>query len=114
MDIMPTKTIIHFRERYIAEKFVQGTPGSEIPSVGKVDMSWVQTPLPPMNLAGSKPTPIPNLQQQKLEEKFEPTEDVQMPDEGDAMATGGVSAARGLEREAHEHIDYDVADDEWS
>lgn len=30
-----------------------GTPNGEIPSVGKVDLAWVQTPLPPVNLSPS-------------------------------------------------------------
>lgn len=76
-----------------------GLPGGELPSVGKVEMAWVQTPLAPINI--SNPNPIK-------------TEDSAM-DEGDAISTVPVSYADvKREREQVENLDYDVADDnEW-
>ena len=90
-----------------------GTPGSEIPSVGKVDMTWIQTPLPPVNLATLKVAPIAGQQDSGNGAHSPPAEDVQMGDEGNAMARG-TSPARGHERNEHQNLDYDVADDEWS
>lgn len=80
------------------------TPNSEIPSVGKVDMSWIQTPLPPVNL-----TPRPSPHVIKVED------DTAM-DEGDAMATHSTSAEGGETVEEHlQNYDYDVAgEDEWN
>ena len=75
---------------------------SEIPSVGKVDLAWVQTPLPPVNLnppLSSKP---------KVEDR-----DVDVHMEGDAMAATS-SPSHAHAQEQAENIDYDVADDnEW-
>ncbi len=38
--------VITFKDRFTAEKFMYGS--TEIPSVGKVEFSWVNTPLPPV------------------------------------------------------------------
>lgn len=78
---------------------------SEIPSVGKVELAWIQTPLPQVNAAV------------KTELKKTNGED-----EGDAM-TGVMDEVFGVKQERHErheqheqhqqeHIDYDVADDD--
>ena len=87
-----------------------GLQSGEIPSVGKVDLSWIQTPLPPVTL--------PNTQ--NLSGGIKAEADVKMEGgmEGDAMAQDsssiGISGGVGGEREIQENIDYDVAgDDEW-
>jgi len=73
----------------------------EIPSVGKVDLAWIQTPLPPVNLAT------------KSSFKNENAEDTAM-DEGDAMASTSSPAPLGHGHEQQDNIDYDVADDnDW-
>lgn len=75
-----------------------GLPGGELPSVGKVELSWIQTPLPPVNLAALKAS------------NGEET----MMDEGDAMAHTSSPARGGHSSEQQENIDYDVADDnDW-
>jgi RNA-binding protein 26 len=85
-----------------------GTPSGEIPSVGKVELFWIQTPLPPV-------TPItPTAALSK-------GEDIAMGmgmDEGDAMASGpvngGVRSGQAQEQQDNANLDYDVADDnEW-
>lgn len=102
LEITPTRTAIIFKDRFTAEKFMR-TPNSEIPSVGKVDMSWIQTPLPPVNL-----TPKPLHTTTKIEE------DTTM-DEGDAMANNPAAAEREVVEEPHQNYDYDVAgEDEWN
>lgn len=75
-----------------------GLPGGELPSVGKVDLAWIQTPLPPVILAA----------------KAVNGEDLTM-DEGDAMAsTSSPARGGGHGHEQHENLDYDVADDnDW-
>lgn len=79
-----------------------GLPNGEIPSVGKVELAWIQTPLPPVNLSKPEAATASKM------------EDV----EGDAMAedsspthgNGGAGAAN----DQREDIDYDVADDnDW-
>ena len=98
LEITPERTAITFKDRFTAEKLMYGLPGGEIPSVGKVDLSWIQTPLPPVNVAALK----------GLKD-----EDATM-DEGDAMAHTSSPARGGLAHEQAENIDYDVADDsEW-
>jgi len=85
-----------------------GTPGGQIPSVGKVELAWVQTPLPPINLSTKTP-----LLKSEVEAKPE-SEDSPM--EGDAMAHDSSPAhALGHGHDpAQENIDYDVADDnDW-
>jgi RNA-binding protein 26 len=81
-----------------------GIPNGEIPSVGKVELSWIQTPLPPVTL-GSKTNVGKNGD-----------DDVQM-DDDDAMATASSPAqggGGGGEQEPQENLDYDVADDnDW-
>ena len=75
-----------------------GLPGGEIPSAGKVELTWIQTPLPPVNLAAMKAIK---------------DEDTTM-DEGDALAETSSPARGGSSHEQQENIDYDVADDnEW-
>lgn len=82
-----------------------GIPNGEIPSVGKVELSWIQTPLAPVTLP-AKTNVAKNLD-----------DDVQM-DDGDAMATASSPApgGGGDQQEPQENLDYDVADDndnEW-
>lgn len=73
-----------------------GVPGGEIPSVGKVEMAWVSTPLPPVNIS----TPIKS--------------DDSAMDEGDAMAPAPTLVHADPKRETMENLDYDVADDnDW-
>ncbi|TVY42912.1 putative RNA-binding protein [Lachnellula occidentalis] len=98
------KTSITFKDRFTAEKFMYGLPGGELPSVGKVDMAWVQTPLAPINLSTSTSTSTPVK-----------TEDSAMAmDEGDAMVPTYAPEHADLKREHVENLDYDVADDnDW-
>ncbi|KUJ10326.1 RNA-binding domain-containing protein [Mollisia scopiformis] len=102
LEITPTRTSILFKDRFTAEKFMR-TPDNEIPSVGKVEMSWIQTPLPPVNL-----TPKPSSTAIKVDD------DTAM-DEGDAMASSPVQAGGEVVEEQHSSYDYDVAgEDEWN
>lgn len=80
-----------------------GTTNGEIPSVGKVEMAWVQTPLPPVNLS-NKPTSVT---------KPEPS-DVMHIDEGDAMAQDSSPMQGSGHGQEHQELDYDIADDnDW-
>ncbi|RDL38838.1 uncharacterized protein BP5553_03178 [Venustampulla echinocandica] len=100
IDTTPVRTTITFKERFMAEKFMRSLSDGEIPSVGKVELAWVQTPLPPVNLNNTS----------------KPHGDDTAMDEGDAMAMES-SPPRGMashEREPMENLDYDIADDnEW-
>jgi RNA-binding protein 26 len=93
--------VIAFKDRFTAEKFMYGIPGGEIPSVGKVELTWIQTSLPPVNLATNNLTRNENF------------DDAAM-DEGDAMAHTSSPALGGHGHDHQDSIDYDVADDnEW-
>ena len=92
--------LVTFKDRFTAEKFMYGD--TDIPSVGKVELAWVNTPLPPVGSATA-------VKQQDG--------DAHMPDRdgdgsGSATATvdGGVRAAVAVAE-----VDYDVAedDDRW-
>ncbi|KAL2352546.1 CCCH zinc finger and RRM domain-containing protein [Cryomyces antarcticus] len=74
--------VVAFTERYMAETFIASA--KDIPHIGKVELSWVTTPLPLI-------TPAP----------------VQQGDGDVAMGDGSnVAGEKGLD------VDYDVADDE--
>lgn len=81
-----------------------GTTNGEIPLVGKVDLTWVQTPLPPVTLP---PTTNPSKNGD---------DDTQM-EEGDAMSTSSPAHGAGgnhAKEEHQENIDYDIADEnDW-
>ncbi len=88
-DRPETTQLITFKDRFTAEKFMYGT--KDIPSVGKLDFEWVNTPLPPVKVVKK--------------------------DDGDtgmagASADGDNSADKGL---GVGEVDYDVAeeDDRW-
>lgn len=67
--------------------------------MGKVELGWIQTPLPPVNLAAKAP-------------KMDSSEEAM--DEGDAMALTSSPAQGGPGNYQQENIDYDVADDnDW-
>jgi RNA-binding protein 26 len=44
LEITPERAALTSKDRFIAEKFMYGLPGGELPSVGKVELSWIQTP----------------------------------------------------------------------
>ncbi|KAG9234951.1 hypothetical protein BJ875DRAFT_375332 [Amylocarpus encephaloides] len=96
LDITPSSTSITFKERFVGEKFMYSLTDGEIPGAGKVEMSWVQTPLPPVNL------PPPGG----------PKRDEQ--DEGDdvmAMDDSPVRTKNEREPVGGDNLDYDAADD---
>ncbi|KZF23450.1 hypothetical protein L228DRAFT_260275 [Xylona heveae TC161] len=84
----PNSQVITFKDRATAEKFLYTS--SDIPGVGKVELSWVNTPLPPVSLPPKQP------------EQPSQDNDAQM---GDGDATAADSAR-------HADVDYDVADDD--
>ncbi|CZR62353.1 uncharacterized protein PAC_12250 [Phialocephala subalpina] len=118
IETAPNRTVITFKDRFTAESFMK-TPNSEIPSVGKVDMAWIQTPLPPVTLqTTSTPTPKQSISATTIKVD----EDTNM-DEGDAMASspangggeGGVVAGGEEQHIGGGNYDYDVAgEDEWN
>lgn len=101
-----------------------GTTNGEIPSAGKVDMAWVQMPLPPVNLNKEQPAVNPNLTSTQDNRSNDDMTDVRMDDLNDGQrqghdgigsgAGGGGEDAHGDDRERQQDLDYDVADDDWS
>lgn len=86
----PDSLVVTFKERYLAEKLMFGT--SEIPSVGKVELSWVANP--PISTPASTGAFTPSGNR---------GEDTAMENSG---GTNG--------HENMGEVDYDVADDEDS
>ncbi|PQE23227.1 hypothetical protein CJF31_00006960 [Rutstroemia sp. NJR-2017a BVV2] len=106
-DLVATPTHCHitFKDRHTAEKFMYGLPNGEIPSVGKVELAWMQTPLPPVNL--SKP-------EAATTSKMEDVEGDAMADDSSPTHGNGGAGPANDQRDAREDIDYDVADDnDW-
>lgn len=60
---------------------------SDIPGVGKVEFSWVNTPLPPVQFSAKN-------------------------DDDDSPMTGGDGDPSTGRKEVHHEVDYDVADDD--
>lgn len=91
-----------------------GTTNSEIPGVGKVELAWIQTPLPPVAL----PPAIPAVKHETeiKHEQATGNGDVNMENEreGDAMAQAEQRASAPGHRQEQLELDYDVGDDnEW-
>ena len=83
----PDAAMLAFSERYQAEKFLNH--GSDIPHLGKVELSWMANPAPSTPATAT----------------FAPTEaskDVNMDEAQDA----------GQQRPQAQEMDYDVADDD--
>lgn len=105
----PDSQIISFKDRYVAEKLMYGP--TEIPSVGKVEFSWVaNAPSAPGTRDGSVSAPS-LLQQQGQVAKKE--------DEDAHMGNNGTNETDPMLRKdvgAHHEVDYDVAemDDTWA
>ena len=100
VDTTPSVTYVSFQDRKTAEKFYYSLHGKELPGVsGTLDLSWVNTPLPP---AGSS------------SKKNEDAED------GDAMAgmnddDGAVDAGspgEHMREQRQVDMDYDVGEEE--
>jgi RNA-binding protein 26 len=108
IEVTPSHTSVTFKDRFTAEKFM--ATNGEIPSIGKVEMAWMQTPLAPITRAPFKPVTAAR--------NGNADEDTQM-EEGDAMVSTS-SPAQHLPSGEHaggdqqENLDYDVADDnDW-
>lgn len=105
-DITPSPTApglndgltVTFKDRFTAEKFMYGP--KDLPSIGKVEMTWVNTPLPPVQLGAS--------QTARRGSQDDDTEMAGSNAEGFG-AGGGNTASKEAE------MDYDVAedDDRW-
>ncbi|KAI9874638.1 MAG: hypothetical protein M1830_009530 [Pleopsidium flavum] len=83
----PDSQVITFKDRFTAEKFMYGS--TEIPSVGKVEFSWINMPLPPVTVTPKQQDGDTNMTE----------------GDGAAVAEGARTA----------DVDYDVAedDDRW-
>ncbi|PGH06516.1 hypothetical protein GX51_02340 [Blastomyces parvus] len=116
----PDSQIVSFKDRYVAEKLMYGT--TDIPSVGKVEFSWVaNAPSTPATRDSS--VSAPPLQQQQQQQGHGHGQAGKKEDEEDThMGNNGVGGHENdpmmLRKDAggqHE-VDYDVAemDDTWA
>lgn len=78
-----------------------GIPDGELPSVGKLEMAWVQTPLPPVNLNATK--------SEMDVVKHENDNDVMALDS--SPVRGGGNHHHGHGHGMGDDLDYDVAED---
>ena len=106
LETTAAKTTINFKDRFTAEKLMYGTANGELPSIGKVEMAWVQTPLPPVDLSKlNKTADVVAL----------PASSAQQPEDQDvAMHESAPATSDNRGNEATQDLDYEVADDgEW-
>lgn len=103
VDTNPSVTHVSFRDRKTAERFYYSLHGNELPGVeGKLELSWVNSPLPPVNLKKSA-----------HEESGTVTPGDAMAGMDDAREEGEV---REKERDANAtpvNMDYEVGDYGW-
>ncbi|MCJ1403825.1 hypothetical protein MMC11_007048 [Xylographa trunciseda] len=94
--------IITFKDRFTAEKLMYGP--KDIPGVGKVEFSWVNTPLPPVVLPAAK-----------QEEDGVGDADMEMGGVAAESEDGRDHGGGGHHGHAPAEVDYDVAeeDDRW-
>jgi RNA-binding protein 26 len=82
-----------------------GMNNGEIPSAGKVEMAWVQTPLPPVNLSQVVSSSV-NLDHGSI--------DVNTQESDSTMQDAGESHNAPHAQDRQQELDYDVADDnDW-
>ena len=83
---------VSFKDRFTAEKFMYG--GKAIPGVGKVELAWVSTPLPPVR-----------------------TEQIDANGDTDMGLPNATTEGNGARDSGHQtaEVDYDVAeeDERW-
>ncbi|OJD19839.1 hypothetical protein AJ78_00198 [Emergomyces pasteurianus Ep9510] len=106
----PDSQIVSFKDRYIAEKLMYGP--TDIPSVGKVEFSWVaNAPSAPGTRDGSVSAP-PLMQQQGGQAATKENEDAHMGNNGTHETDPMLRKDAG----GHHEVDYDVAeiDDTWA
>ncbi|KAI5783160.1 hypothetical protein DFH27DRAFT_276175 [Peziza echinospora] len=97
--------VVTFKDRMTAEKFVHG--GSYIPNIGKVELGWVNTPLPPVkSVANSSSSNAANADSS--------SNDVEAKNGGAAASTAANTASTTTTTTATQQAveDYDLADDD--
>jgi RNA-binding protein 26 len=101
---------VTFIDRSTAEKFMYGLNNGEIPSAGKVELSWVQTPLPPITLPNKaaiavKPDNNDGMQVDQADEI------VHAP----SPMNGSGNGHEQHQQQQQQELDYDYADDnDWA
>ncbi|KFZ17608.1 hypothetical protein V502_04514 [Pseudogymnoascus sp. VKM F-4520 (FW-2644)] len=112
IETTPKSTSITFKDRFTAEKFMYGISNSEIPGVGKVDLAWIQTPLPPVVLPSAAPVAKPDTARNDQENR---DTDMGGSGEGDAMAQDLPRGPAQSQKREQQELDYDIGDDnEWA
>ncbi|KAL5348274.1 hypothetical protein ACLOAV_006756 [Pseudogymnoascus australis] len=112
IETTPKNTSITFKDRFTAEKFMYGISNSEIPGVGKVELAWIQTPLPPVVLPSAAPVGKPDTTNNDQENR---DTDMGGSGEGDAMTQDAPRGPPQSQRREQQELDYDIGDDnEWA
>lgn len=89
-----------------------GISNSEIPGVGKVDLAWIQTPLPPVVLPSAAPVAKSDTARNDQENR---DTDMGGSGEGDAMAQDLPRGPAQSQKREQQELDYDIGDDnEWA
>lgn len=107
VDTGPTVTHVSFQDRKTAERFYYSLQGKELPGIeGRLELSWVNTPLPPVNTTKTTGNGETGATHTHTEEK-----------EHDAMAGFDDHPRRERSAELQDeerpvNMDYEVADED--
>lgn len=108
------KTTISFPDRKTAEKFYFSLQGKELPGVsGNLELSWVNTPLPPVPTGGATTTSsAPSPGKRRLAIEANGVEEDFGEVNGGTEDYAGASAARHDEPRREVNMDYEMPDEE--
>lgn len=107
------KTTVSFPDRKTAEKFYFSLQGRELPGVaGNLELSWVNTPLPPVATGGAAAVPIgPSAGDKAAAESEGVGEEFGNMGDGVEEYTGA-STSRQDEPKREVNMDYEMPDEE--
>ncbi|KAM3449037.1 hypothetical protein MY3296_007235 [Beauveria thailandica] len=107
------KTMVSFPDRKTAEKFYFSLQGKELPGVsGKLELSWVNTPLPPVGTGGASSAPDgPSAIDKAATESEDVGEDFGNMG-GEEGGYAGVGQVRQDEPKREVNMDYEMPDEE--
>lgn len=90
-----------------------GIVNSEIPGVGKVELAWIQTPLPPVTLPSASSATKPDMTAKNDNESRDADMDG-IGEDNSMVQDENRGPGQGQKREPQE-LDYDISEDnEWA
>ncbi|SZF03542.1 unnamed protein product [Blumeria hordei] len=112
IEVTPERTTIVFKDRRTAEKFMLSSTGGEIPSIGKVEMTWVTTQPTQTNLPNKSIRPSNGIDNENnVQEGTAPLPAAAAPSSVNASS---VSFKQDQPQNSNTNMDYDIAyDNVW-